>query len=392
MEFVKQQNNSSPILFSWATSVLSLQQAQAFLQLQSFSARIPALSALFTTPQTPPWHGEGLTVADHLARMMAALELVCHDPQFLRLDVWQDHDLQLFIRDVQATCVRHKDLLLAFILTHDLAKAETVVLQGVSGSVGEREGFLGQHVVTMPERERYLKLARAVSLSKNDSATLARQAFVQLNVHAHYPLHDRLGASAHYGEVRLAILRELTLDDSYARFLSTLIRLHIDALSAWTDQLDVRRLQAFDAIARHAGINVELFHDVLPACLLLDGVLGILQVRDGGFVVDASVIRHYFLSEREAFPQRHEKRLAGEKRVIRERVQGILERHDLSPVVLFRLLQTPVGPQRGEVMHEVYHALREEGYVPQLGAQTETLLPRIARARAEIIQEELPFL
>lgn len=393
MSMFSKELKSAPSLrlFDWATTTLLRKQHATLPRLRTLAQDIPELSVLFLTPQTPPWHAEGVTVADHLARMMAALDLICTDPDFLKLDVWDDHDFQLFIRDVQATCVQHHDLLLAFILTHDLAKAQSVVLRAAEGSKGEREGFLGQHTATFTERERYLKLARS-SLGSLQAQDAAVAAYETLQVRAHYPQHDRLGASMHFSEARLRVLTRVGLDDSYARFLATLIRLHLDALTAWSTRVDVRRLQAFDAIAQHAGINRDLFHDILPACILLDGVLGILQYHEGSYVVDALILKNYFTSEREAFPLRHEKRVLAERRGLRERVQAILANYDLSPEIIFKELQTPVGPVRGEVMREIYRALHEEGYVPHLGAKSEAFLPRLRKARAQIILEELPFL
>jgi len=294
------------------------------------AGNIPEVKKLVETSQTPPHHAEGPTAEAHLIRILAVLFYIGSTQrstptqnleEFAREKTFSVEWLSLF-----SIIAQNEKFLSVYAMTHDLGKTECVKIDD-TGRV-------------------------------------------------HYDGHDRIGASAVYAPAREAILKYFDLPSSSAKLLTELIRLHMDIINTFIASPNVAEFKAFVALAGRAGLNKELFLDLVPACLFLDAVAGSLEEVDGKRFHDMTPLLNWYRAEREAMPERHDAREAGEKKASKMAVKKAYADANLSPEEVFELLGTPIGPVRGEVMKKIDELVRNPEAKVDFGEKTEEIRKR----------------
>ncbi len=309
------------------------------------SAKLPEVKKLVETPQTPPHHAEGPTVGSHLVRMLAIIQSTTSRPllasgtgpltieEFAREKTLSAEWLSLF-----SAISANKKFLSAYAMAHDLGKAE------------------------------------CVTATPSDPPGRGKD-------HVHYPGHDRVGASPQFAYAREAILKYFELPSSSAKLLTELIRLHMDIINTFTASPNVAEFKAFAALAGRAGLNKDLFLDLAPACLFLDAVAGSLHSDGSTKSHNLTPLINWYLAEREAMPERHEAREAGEKKASKMAVKKAYADAGLSPEEIFALLGTPIGPVRGEIMKKIDELVKNPATVVDFGEQTEEIRRRAVNVK-----------
>lgn len=293
--------------------------------------KLPEVKKLIDAPQTPPHHAEGPTIQSHLERTLAVLlGASALSPasieEFAREKTLSAEWISLF-----STISANEQFLSAYVLAHDLGKPESL---------------------------------------KTDEAG-----------RVHYLGHDRAGASQTYAYARDAILKHFGLASSSAKLLTELIRLHMDIINTFTASPNAVEFKAFAALASRAGLNKDLFLDLAPACLFLDAVAGSLHSEGGVKTHDMTPLVNWYRAEREAMPERHEAREAGEKKASKMAVKKAYADAHLSPEEIFELLGTPIGPIRGEIIKKVEEVVRDPDAKVDFGERTEEIRKRAKNVR-----------
>lgn len=331
----------------------------ARMQFDHVVEAIPTLSTLKMTPQTAPRHGEGPMVSDHILRMFAVIDAIV-DGATMRdsEDIFGDSVLTFALVDAEDAIRGAPDVFKAYAVMHNVPKPDRVMLSSVVGSMGEKEGFV-QSVrrvspyVSASELVRYDKLRRA---HDGDSISWFRDSGIE----AIYDDADRAIVAPRYENVRREIVRYFGLENAYEKFLVELCWSHNDVESFFVTSENEQAFLTFSERAGKAGINVERFLDALLGIALVDHVLGRVSVVNDRPTADVGVFHRLVMAEYGAMPQRHLAREARQNHARKVKVRMILGECGLSPEVIFAKLGTPVGPERGTVMEQIYEVIREE--------------------------------
>jgi hypothetical protein len=295
------------------------------------AGKLPEVKKLIDCPQTPPHHAEGSMVESHLVRILSVLFYIGSTPtsnieEFAREKTLSAEWVSLF-----STIATNEKFLSAYAMAHDLGKPEC--------------------------------------LKTDDGGRV------------HYLGHDRAGASPAYAYAREAILKYFGLQSFSAKLLTELIRLHMDIITTFTASPNAAEFKAFAALAGRAGLNKELFLDLAPTCLFLDAVAGSLHAEGDSKFHDLTPLLNWYRAEREAMPERHEAREAGEKRASKMAVKKAYADAHLSPEEIFELLGTPIGPIRGEIMKKIDELVRNHDAKVDFGEHTEEIRRRVANVK-----------
>lgn len=349
---------------------------------------IPSLSVLSTTPQTAPRHCEGPFVSDHIVRTFAAIGAI-ESGESMRdcEDIATDPVLSLALLDAEEAIRDYPDVFRAFAVMHNVAKPDRLLLVAEFGSAGEKEGFVRLHrrtdeYTTSSERHRYDKMRRAHDA---DNASW----FAQSGIVATYDDADRAVIAPQYAEVRAAIIRHFGLEHAYEKFIAELCWSHDDVEEFFVTPGNESEFGVFAARAGKAGLNVEKFLDALLAIALLDHGVGRLSLVDGRSRPDLRVFHRFVSAEHTAMPERFATREARQAHARKLRIKAILGDSGLAPEVIFALLKTPVGPERGVVMEHVYQVIRGESKGEVFGAHADHIRDCALRAQKLLASEGL---
>lgn len=362
---------------------------KAVQTIDEIACAVPSLVAWRTTPQSAPWHCEGPTVADHVARMLVTLfaitegEGLAHVEEFVR-----EKDLGLDVQAMVHVLRTNERFLTAFAIIHDCAKPETAFFDAEPDTRGAAEGFIqhglrGERTMTEAERIRYDKLFRAYAASHPNLPVHAVMGgfYDTYGIAVHYDRHDAVAASPAYADVRSEIAQAMALPLSEQKMLAELVRYHIDSIHAFNDRADAKAYEILAARAGRAGLNVEVFLDLALAVLFLDAVAGSVHYERGTYRAQTQLVVHMLRAEREAMPKRHADREFARDQAAKNEYKAMLANAGLDGESVFALLGTPIGPVRGDVMRRVQAAIDEPSAPLDFGAHTDELRRRIARVR-----------
>lgn len=350
---------------------------------EKIAREVPAVSRMSMVPQGAPHHVEGANVSSHITHMLSALHAFTSRP-FAEIEEFaREKDLALEWESLEKTLKNERVFLTAYAITHDLGKDTCLSFSSTPGSKGGGEGFGKTERATAPERARYDKLLRAffAESKEGDQEVMLAKFHEKMSITVHYFGHDREGASGAFAEAREAVGRAVGLPPSYLKMLTELIRLHMDVITGFCTSHDKKLYESFLGIGMRAGLNKDLFLELLPACLLLDAVLGSKQGDVHGSRHELKPIINWYKSEREADPARHEERKLKKEREKKEGVKRLLAEAGLAPEVVFTLLKTPFGPVRGDVMRLVYDLIHDPDGDASFGEKTEEIRTRARRAQ-----------
>ncbi len=336
---------------------------------------IPAFARLKTTPQTPPEHGEGPFVTDHLVRMFVVIDAIEHGTSFSQCeDIDTDPVVRLVLVDAEYAIRSSPDVFRAFTLMHNIAKPDRLLLVAEPGTAGEREGFVrsakrSEPYSTAPELARFDKLRRA-GLADGIVAT--------------FDDADRAVIAPQYAEAREAIVKHCGLENAFVKFVAELCWSHEDVARFFDEPGNESAFATFPARAGKAGLNVEKYLDALLGIALVCHDIGrIGPIRPIGL----KTLHELALAEYAVMPERHAAREARLRHAQKLRVKAILAEAGLDPDELFKQLGIGHGPERGEVMHRVYAVIRGETDAASFGAHATSIEAR-SRHAAELLAKE----
>lgn len=329
-------------------------------------------------------------LADHIHRMLSVVFAVNDGTSLAHIEEFaREKDLALDIAALEETLRTQQTLLTAFALLHDIAKPDVAFFDARPESKGAAEGFVqhalrGTQVMTEAERLRYDKLLRAYDAAHPRMTAVERMGgfFDTFGITVHYDRHDALAASTVYAKEREALAAHLGLSLSQGKMLVELIRYHIDAIRAFCDRADATAYKTLAARAGKAGLNTEQFLDLAIAALFLDAVAGSVQYKEGRFCAQTSLVINMLRAERDAMPARHAAREFAAKQSVKQAYKALLAEAALDGESIFRLLGTPLGPVRGDVMRRVQTAIDDPTASHDFGPHSEELARRIAKFHA----------
>lgn len=353
---------------------------------------IPDLAVWHKVPQGGKWHCEGPKLADHVGRILSAIYAIGEGASLLDIEEFaRDKSFELDILHLEATIRGHQEFLSAFAVVHDIGKSSTCFFDASPDSNGAKEGFLVRQKDKLNkasdiECQRYDKLCRAYAAKHpNVSAIDVMVGFYEASgIAVHYLGHETLGAQPQFSSIRESALKLVGLSGSHHKMLAELIRHHIDVIHSFTKQADRQKYEVMAARAGQAGLNVNLYLDLMLAVAFLDAVAGSVGVDKGKPVAQTVLVLNILRAEREALPRRHLEREEAAARAKKQAYKDALASVGLDGESVFNLLNTPLGPERGTVMAEVMSALHDPSYIPDFGAQTSEILRRTALARERL--------
>lgn len=357
-------------------SMLTLDRVDAArAEIDAIAASIPQITKYRTTPQTPPSHAEGTMVIDHTVRIFALVDAIAAGASIRGCaDLINDNVIDFALNDAEAAIRESPAVFKAYALMHDIAKPDRLLLVAAPGTAGEKEGFVrsnhrASEFTTSSELVRFDKLRRA-GLADGIEATFGDA--------------DKAVIAPQYEAVRATIVKACGLEVAYTKFIAELCWSHRDLEDFFITPGNESAFLTFPARAGKAGINVERFLDALLAIALVD-----LSIGRIGPIGPISVFHKLAAAEHHAMPERHaarETRHAHQKKL---RVKEILAEHQLDPNQVFPMLGTPLGPERGTVMHAIYAVIRGESDLSSFGAHAGAIEERCLKARAALEQAGL---
>lgn len=332
----------------------------------------PLIADARRTPQTPPHHGEGPFLEDHLKLMLATLYAVLDEKlhltdieEFARLKGYEGE-----VEEIEETLKENAALFEAFALCHDAAKWSLVYFDAPEGSRGRAEGFSEEtwahrHDVGSAERARfraqYLDLYDAFvaahpDLSRVDAQVQFHRAY---GIRAHYAGHGRAVHAPAYRALLDRVAERRSLAPRDADLLETLVAHHLDPLDDFATPNPASVLR-YHALAGKHGYDADDFVDLLQGCLFLDTVCGSAPH-------DATVLANFLRAEHDFAPwRRAEKERVREERRKRER-NAVFRAVGLDGVALMHLLKMEPGPKFGETMRRIHEAVNAGAPLPRLG-------------------------
>ncbi|MBU1126681.1 hypothetical protein KJ758_03660 [Patescibacteria group bacterium] len=363
------------------------QQAEdLFLQVAN---RVPELATCRTTPQSAPWHVEGPTVSDGIIRMLATIFAIVDGAGLLHIEEFVRHkDLEHEIRELEETIRERAATLQAYACVHDIAKASTASFSAPAGSKGEQEGFSKHRYrlsdeATEKEKALYLKLLKAFHSSHQDLSVpeLMAAFYDQYEISVHYLGHAKKGAGADFFEARENVADFFRLPEDDRVLLTFMTRYHMDVLDFFTKGTNEQKFELMTSRANKAGLDGDDALDAMLAATFLDSTVGSLAYKDGTFFIKTEAIFNWLYSEQRAIPLRRARRIEEANRREKKKLMQILEKSALSPEEVFTMLNVTFGPERGQVMEEIYALVRDRGRKIDFGDKTPLIAGRIGEAR-----------
>ena len=184
-----------------------------------------------------------------------------------------------------------------------------------------------------------------------------------------------------YAEARKKVLHDYELEFAYEKFLIELCWSYSDIEDFFRTPGNESEFVVFAARAGKAGLNVEKFLDALLAIAFFDSTV------NGS---SHPLVFHRFVSaEYIAMPERFAARQARQQHAKKLRVKAILAECGLAPEVLFKLLGTGFGAERGVVMEGIYEVIRWKSKGEQFGVHAKHIRECAANAHAKLAAEGL---
>ena len=344
----------------------------------------PEVTTLRTTSQSAPFHAEGPTVIHHLERMLAGLFAIVGGAslleieEFAREQVW--HPL---LRELEETIREQAATLEAFVFIHDLAKASTLSFDSPAGSQGASEGFLKDAALPVTSlNQRYQKLIRAAAHEQMSPQEQARWAYDTYKTRVHYYGHAKVVLEDLYNNAWEALCDLYRLTGRDREMLALLVRSHIDVIHFFNRGVDPAKMSVLERRANKLGLDAEDVIDLQLACLLLDTTFGSLRYEDSRTWIDTDPIIGFIQSEQQGLPHRTHRRLERLEQQDRRVLKAAMEAAGIDAQTLIERLELPIGPKRGEVLHDVARYVRASEHRINPGEYPNDVLQGIIRARA----------
>lgn len=374
----------------WMEKHLSSQACSVACEAFAFGkSLIPSLHEAGNTPQSPPWHGEGPFLEDHLLRALTGFFAIRDGESLFSIEeIAREKSRALAFWELQETLRQESPLLIAFILLHDAAKPECLVFDAPQASKGAREGFI-QHKhrvkahASAEERRLYSKLLRAFAilhptLKRHE---LGARFFDAYEIHTHYPQHAEKMIQPSKQEILKNVFTAFRLTDSEQQELLFLLKYHMDHVEWFKGEEHPTCMKVIEHRAKKAGIDSSRVFSLIFATLFLDTFFGSLHYETGVFRALLEPSLHFLSCEEWAIPERHAKRLQKESDTQEATFRRIMTEAKLDGESVFSLLKTPFGKERGTIMTRIHALVAGKHVSSDFGDATSEMEKRIQDAR-----------
>lgn len=345
-------------------------------------------SKLRVIPQTPPYHSEGPFASDGILRAISGLYAVLDGARLLSIESFiRERHFNEEIRAIEDTMREQIASLTVYLLMHDLGKVSTLVLDAPAGSRGEIEGF-SQHgyrsssAASVEELLLFGKLYKSFSISKQhyEKRSLVAGFYDKYEIHAHYPDHAKLSIDSNE-EVFESISDHFRLPERDRELIKFSVRNHMYVISAFGSGPNFNAYKLLVSRAHKAGFDADDALDFIMAATFLDVCVGSLTYRLGEFISSVEIILNILRSEEHVSPHRREERR--KKRTISDEkfLRYVLNESELDGDSLFKLLQTPFGPERGKIVAEIRSLVMDVSIETKFTNHSHELERRVKKAR-----------
>ncbi len=348
----------------------------------------PLIALSFTTPQSPPYHGEGPFMDSHVRLMLVVLYALCEGrlhlvdlEEFRRLKGYEGE-----VQDLEDTIKEFVSLFEVFCLCHDVGKHASMTFSSFPGSRGDALGFntasrhpfdeLGS-AERVNQNERYHVLFQKFSEEHSNiqSRALEKLFFETYEIQIHYPGHDRLIQTPVYHALleRFAVAHRLS--DRDLHLLEDLIGNHLEFNIDFL-QSNPRRIERYVRLANARGYDADDFLDLMQGCIFLDMVCGTYRLVGDRWAHDANPIIECLKSEYGYAPWRREIK-EKERREEKKRERNRLLRDvGLDGDSLQELLRMKPGPAFGKTLQMIHEAMEGTATMPRFGTAIDQELGR----------------
>ena len=247
-------------------------RARAETVLRDAALAEPLIDDLLHIPQSPPHHGEGPFVRDHLVLMLSVLFAIL-DEQFHLIDVEEFRRMKGYEGEwdeLEETIKEQAGFFIAFALCHDAAKAAT--------------------------------------MKKEETAEGLR---------IHYPGHDRAIHTPVYRALLERVCETQRLPSRDVDLLEDVIAWHLEPIQDFAKEKRPERISHYEKFATERGHDADDFLDILQAGVLLDIVCASACVKAHGVWHNSAPLIHFLQSEHDFAPHRR-----GEKQASRDEEEG----------------------------------------------------------------------
>lgn len=351
------------------------------------------VSALRTTPQSPPHHAEGPFVMDGVHRALAGLLAIQEGASLLTIEEFlRERHVREEIEELDLVIHEHAASLIVYLLVHDLGKASTLCFDASAGSLGEAEGF-AQHKyrarreATAAERLLYGKLFKSYHAlhTTEPIERVCAGFFDAYEIHAHYPEHEKESV-AMFVESFDRLCDHFRLRERERDLVRFAVREHIRTSLSIATQDGARAYELLLTRAHKAGFDADDAVDFLLAAVFLDQCVGSLPYSHGVFEPSVSLVLGFLKAEEEVAPHRRLARRARKEEQKERALRYALKEAGLDGTALFSLLQTPFGPERGRLASSVREAVLSGTFQIDHPTHTHEIEKRLKKAHALFTQ------
>lgn len=384
------RNTETIFFLPWMEKHLSQQACSLACEAFAFGKTlIPSLQDAGSTPQSPPWHGEGPFLEDHLLRALTGLFAIREGERLFAIEeIAREKSRRLAFLDLEQIIRQDAPLFIAFLLLHDSAKPECLVLDAPEASKGAREGFI-QHkrrLKPQPSKEElrlYNKLLRAFAilhptLKRHE---LGARFFDVYEIHAHYKGHAEAVMHPSKNQLIERVSREFQLTETEQRELRFLLKYHLDHIEWFRSEEHPSCMKVIEHRAKKHDVPIGRAITLSFATLFLDTFFGSLFYEAGTFRAQLEPTLHFLSCEEWALPQRHAERLQKESDTQERQFRLIMTESKLDGESVFALLKTPFGKERGEIMHRIHALIAGKKVSADFGKESKEMQKRIEEAR-----------
>ncbi len=355
---------------------------------QEVAAKVGAVKRFRNTPQSAPWHCEGITVDVHVKRMLGTIQAVVQGADLLTIEEFsREKTLHEGLVELQEVIREHAGFFLAYAFVHDIAKPDVVFLEALPGSKGAKEGFVEARRKGLGDVEQiqhYFKLFKSFLVKHEGSEVPESMAnfFDEYEIQVHYYNHDRVGSGDSFASVREVIASQFRVSADHVDSLRLLTKRHMQTMSFFLNGVNVEKYDFLAQQAGRDGYDADDYLDLALGCLFLDVTAGSLAYEHGQFSAQYQPVLNCLRSELMAREERKHRRSKKREEAFRRRRKQVLEEVGLAGDVLFSLLNVPFGPGRADVVQKISDAVDGRGDLRGFSSHVDELQKRVDQARA----------
>jgi len=157
---------------------------------------------------------------------------------------------------------------------------------------------------------------------------------------------------------------------------------HMQVIASFGKGDDLHAYELLLSRAHKAGLDADDAVDFILAAIFLDVSVGSLPYVHGEFLPNVDIIMQILRAEELIAPHRREQRRLVQEGRKKKSLNFALKEAGLDGKALFALLQTPFGPERGKISHEIRNYILEPHLPVTISTHTREIEKRVGKARA----------